>query len=309
MFEGLRNECSREWFCKEIIPFADTRSRWKKFQDLFEKIMYYFEQDFVSIKPWGNIGDRKNDGYIRSKGIFYQVYAPEELETKYYEAAKKAREDFSGLKKNREDIGDINEYHFVVNDKYKGVHPDIYRCIEGIRTDNNLRDASVIQAKDLENILFDHLTEDQIYSIVSYPNFNDMTRLEYSIISEVIKYLSEQPPKPTGDERLTVPPWEEKMLFNGLAGSDAETLLESSFLYVSQLDYYLRNLAEFNSTKLRDEVQKKYRQLCDEYSGRDLFWALVYSVAPKNDKNYVAHVIVILAKYFETCDVFEEPTC
>ena len=24
---------------------------------------------------WGNIGDRKNDGFIRNKGIFYQVFA------------------------------------------------------------------------------------------------------------------------------------------------------------------------------------------------------------------------------------------
>jgi phage-related protein len=29
--------------------------------------MNYAEPDFKQIKPWGNIGDRKNDGYIRSK--------------------------------------------------------------------------------------------------------------------------------------------------------------------------------------------------------------------------------------------------
>jgi hypothetical protein len=31
--------------------------------------MGYTETDFQQIKPWGRIGDRKNDGYIQSKGI------------------------------------------------------------------------------------------------------------------------------------------------------------------------------------------------------------------------------------------------
>ncbi len=49
------------------------------FEDLFTQIMNYAEPDFEQIKPWGNIGDRKNDGFIRSKGIFYQVFAPEDI--------------------------------------------------------------------------------------------------------------------------------------------------------------------------------------------------------------------------------------
>ena len=47
------------------------------FEDIFTVIMNYAEPDFQSIKPWGNIGDRKNDGYIKSKGIFFQVFSPE----------------------------------------------------------------------------------------------------------------------------------------------------------------------------------------------------------------------------------------
>ena len=37
------------------------------FEDIFTAIMNYIDTDFQSIKPWGNIGDRKNDGYIPSK--------------------------------------------------------------------------------------------------------------------------------------------------------------------------------------------------------------------------------------------------
>ena len=52
----------------------------QKFEDIFTAVMNYAEPDFQQIKPWGNIGDRKNDGYIKSKGIFFQVFAPEEIE-------------------------------------------------------------------------------------------------------------------------------------------------------------------------------------------------------------------------------------
>ena len=36
------------------------------FEKLFTSIMNYAEPKFSQVKPWGNIGDRKNDGYIES---------------------------------------------------------------------------------------------------------------------------------------------------------------------------------------------------------------------------------------------------
>ncbi|EAN0390318.1 TPA: hypothetical protein ACLGL7_004708, partial [Salmonella enterica] len=46
-----------------------------RFEDLFSKIMYYKSPDFQQVKPYGNIGDRKNDGFIKGQGVYYQVYA------------------------------------------------------------------------------------------------------------------------------------------------------------------------------------------------------------------------------------------
>ena len=36
---------------------------------------------FEKIETQGAIGDRKNDGYLRGQGIFYQVYGPKDLNT------------------------------------------------------------------------------------------------------------------------------------------------------------------------------------------------------------------------------------
>ncbi|MBA5837111.1 hypothetical protein F9879_08685, partial [Morganella morganii] len=51
----------------------------QRFEDLFSKIMNYKSPDFQQIKTYGNIGDRKNDGYIKNENTYYQVYAPEDV--------------------------------------------------------------------------------------------------------------------------------------------------------------------------------------------------------------------------------------
>jgi hypothetical protein len=65
---------------RKMFKLKIHESNGQAFEDLFTSIMNYAESDFQAIKPWGNIGDRKNDGYIESKGIFFQVFAPEDIE-------------------------------------------------------------------------------------------------------------------------------------------------------------------------------------------------------------------------------------
>ncbi len=61
----------------------------QNFEDLFCKIMAYYNPNFRKIKPFGNIGDRKNDGYIGDIGAYYQVYAPENISFNYPAIKKK----------------------------------------------------------------------------------------------------------------------------------------------------------------------------------------------------------------------------
>jgi len=96
------------------------------FEDLFTAIMSYTETDFRAITPWGNIGDRKNDGYIKSKGIFFQVFSPKEITKTYPKVVKKLEEDFEGLINQ---WAPVNEFYFVVNDKYQGVNADCEQTI------------------------------------------------------------------------------------------------------------------------------------------------------------------------------------
>ena len=71
------------------------RYKGNEFQNMFSDVMEHcYPSDFMRVQPWGNIGDRKNDGCLRSKRMLFQVYAPKEM--KAYEAVKKIEEDFAG---------------------------------------------------------------------------------------------------------------------------------------------------------------------------------------------------------------------
>jgi hypothetical protein len=106
---------SRIFFQHKILEADGTA-----FEYIFTKIMYYAEPEFQQIKPWGNIGDRKNDGYIKSKGIYDQVFALEDIRLKYPDAVKKLKDDFSGLISQ---WSPVNEFYFLVNDNIKACLP------------------------------------------------------------------------------------------------------------------------------------------------------------------------------------------
>lgn len=65
----------------------------KTFQDFFSELMEKrFPSDFQRVMPWGKVGDRKNDGYLKSKRMLFQVYAPKEMSAR--KAIAKIEEDF-----------------------------------------------------------------------------------------------------------------------------------------------------------------------------------------------------------------------
>ncbi|MEA3324338.1 MAG: hypothetical protein U9Q37_04270, partial [Euryarchaeota archaeon] len=87
-------------FARQLFQNKILKADGQIFEDIFSAIMNYAETDFQQIKPWGNIGDRKNDGYIKTKGIFYQVYAPEDIRKSYTNVISKLKDDFEALFKN-----------------------------------------------------------------------------------------------------------------------------------------------------------------------------------------------------------------
>lgn len=103
----------------------------EKFNDYMTKI---YKNDYTPIKIQGRKGDRKVDGLLNDERIYFQVYAPETLSIR--KINNKIDEDFKGFMKH------VNNgcwkyprgWVFVLNDKSKGIYPDVQQKIDELRS-------------------------------------------------------------------------------------------------------------------------------------------------------------------------------
>jgi hypothetical protein len=129
------------WFkykCHEETP--------AEFQRLFENIVKRARPEFVAIRAYGNIGDRKCDGLFAADATIFQVYAPDEWKQAELEA--KVEEDFGGALIH---WPTMRAWVFVYNVR-RGLPPDIARLLLAKRAGH-------------PTIEFDHWSSDRLWEM------------------------------------------------------------------------------------------------------------------------------------------------
>ena len=278
-----------------------------EFQDFFTSIMNKYDSEFTPIKTQGNIGDRKNDGYIPSKGIYYQVYAPERIDAT--ETINKIENDIDGLIKYWNDVCPIKEYNFVINDKYKGAYPTINEKILEVGKKYNIT-AKLLLASQIENIFF-QLKDEEIIEILGSIITVPMENLSFNSLNDVIEGIMKLPFKI--DELLITPAeMEEKIRFNNL-NQEISNILNQHSIYTGQLEEYFSNKGNFEREKVQqiltgiyEESRKNIDDIADANSVR--FFYIVDKITPEKANVSIMNAIYILMSYyFETCDIFLNP--
>lgn len=84
--------------------------------------------------------------------------------------------------------------------------------------------------------------------------------------------------------------------------------MNSAYLHIDSLEEYLALNGDFIADDLRDKLNDIYIESKQIAKGQELFWNIVDRVSPRNEKVFQETAMVIMAKYFETCDIFEEPS-
>ncbi len=153
-----------------------------EYENLFSKVMSYYLPGFDKVKPHGNIGDRGNDGWVHGAGIYYQVYAPEDLPNNEKKSLDKMKDDFRRLYSYWNAISTVREFYFVVNDKYKGIPPHLNNAIAEIKNEYNLNKAMVIGATALESF-FLMLSDEQKNYICGQSTRNQFSTERYLVDS------------------------------------------------------------------------------------------------------------------------------
>ncbi len=308
-------DTNSKYFARVLFQNQIYKSEGNTFEQLFSSIMFIYDKDFNQIKPWGNLGDRKCDGCNRKLNTYYQVYAPEIPENSYKEVISKLTRDFKGLITY---WSPVEKFFFVFNDKYKGINAESVLAIDKIKKDYKLLESGFILPKDLSKIVFDNFSDDEIIDIVGTPpNPDSSYKFDEKCFEEIIDYLLNSSPQYLDPSKLIVPNWDDKIRANNISPL-LKMQLSSAYTLVGTVDKFFLNREVFWGDLIRDKLNSIYNQVKDDmenydsgsgYKGDDIFWLMVDRILPEgnNRNSCIPSAIQLLAKYFESCDIFEEP--
>lgn len=289
------------------------------FQQYFYSVMKAIYENFRKIEPQGAYGDRKCDGYRFKEGIFYQVYGPKDINTTNKEVQKRAiskiNKDFEGLL-HQIQLGywePVKEFYYVFNSS-RGHYPDLD---EEIRKLQDKYPEILFGIKDRDNILrlFSELDE---YNKSNICNCNapdiDSVLVNFAIINEIIKYMVNHYEGCNYNDELNIPNFNEKIKFNKLNPYFTSRLVLGSY-GVFELNNFLGSYPGNISKRLCSmygELYSKSKKKFPDDQNLQFKYIIEHSYDKKNTSkssiaNYESNICIILAKYFETCDIFEEP--
>ena len=282
------------------------------YENLFSKVMRLTCIDFIQIKPQGQYGDRKNDGFIKSTGQYYQVYAPENAQHREKETIDKLVTDFNGLYAYwNGTVTPIKEFHFVINDKYKGTYPSLHPELTQIENNHPGISCKPFLCQHLED-LFLKLPHGHIMDILGkIPNAEDIS-LDTSVLGEVIVYLVSLNNTVLIEKFPANPNFEEKIQFNSLSPQVATFLR-----YGSYQDGALKEYFKLNSTFAKEDLKNTFSQLYRDAEQRipnsndknDLvFFDIMKKACPASIKIFQDAILVLMAYFFSYCDIYKEPT-
>lgn len=290
-------------------------SRGQAYEDLFTSVMHRAVEGFRPIKPQGNLGDRKNDGYVRDAGRYWQVYAPGDPRASINTAITKLETDFCGLKEYWDSFAPVREYFFAFNDKYDGAYASMEAALAQIKKQHGLVESAPFLAKDLED-RFLSMPRSGVMAIVGLiPDPVGLESLHYDALSEILVYLTRQRQPISLQSTLVAPDFNEKIRFNDI-GPTVGGLLSTGSWQNRVVDEYFRKNSTFTRRGVRDRLAIAYAaaKTQDEsvpegvYPGDLIFFRLLGGLMPVDNPHIQDAAIALVAYFFESCDVFEEPT-
>lgn len=296
------------------------KSYGNSFQEYFYNVMYAHNKNFRKIEVQGAVGDRKCDGYIYNIGVFYQVYGPKDTTVSNSQMQKyaidKAEGDYLGLKKHV-DTGyweEIKEYIFVINNQ-RGLFPDFDQEIRRLNNTHKPVIFSIFDRSDLIKI-FDGLTISDKMSICNAPSIPDLNigLINNAIIRDIINHLVTNNKVGSNSNKLINPDFHKKLNWNKLNEHNSNALIMGNYS-VNLLDNYLASYTSPISEQLCSIYNDLYSKSILEFPNNpneQFIYILNNSfdstnLSPIEISIYTINTYIIMSKYFESCDIFEEP--
>jgi hypothetical protein len=298
-----------------LVELRVLKADGSAYEDFFVEVMSLRYSDFRPVKPQGNLGDRKNDGYREKAGVYYQVYAPEVPGQNVSTAVRKIKEDFTGLKEFWNSLCPITGFNFVFNDKFQGANPTIEATLLQLKADHKLADCRCFLAKDLANEISE-LSERNLLKITGIlPSAETLGNLDFGVFTEVLRYVIENAKPLSQGALLTVPDFADKIRLNGISETVA-ALLTTANLQSGAVEKFFAGHGAFSKPVVRNKLAQIYSDvrnaILSENSGASsgdlIFFALLEAILPQPaTKRSQDAAMVLLSYFFESCDIYEDP--
>jgi hypothetical protein len=275
------------------------------FEDHFHRLMSARHPDFVQVRTHGNLGDLGADGLRLHDGRLYACYAPET-----FDASKVGGKFSSDLAKAlRKRPGEFGVFVFVYNDT-RGLHPEVTRLLAQARKVHPRLDFEPMGPPHLLRKLFElvrHDIEDllrapiQVQDLVYGIGLEDLAPLLHHLMEHRRRANGQAAPREISGL---------KMDYNGLGDDDRE-MLRLGMRHTHLVEQYYQGVADVTE---RDEVAADfnayYRQIALQYDEPDHVIAELQKYVAGNQRGHAGMELalwVVIAYFFETCDIFQEP--
>ncbi|WP_124682031.1 ABC-three component system protein [Candidatus Viridilinea mediisalina] len=277
------------------------KKRSTEFQSFFEEIMEKaYPGDFQRVRPWGNIGDRKNDGYLKSRRCLYQVYAPNEM--RIAKALEKIEEDFKGALLYWEAHFDI--WVFVHN-SYHGLAPDILNKLLILEEKYSPIKIEPCGFEELRREVF-RMNIDTLSSLLGpAPSAKDMLSIGIEDLRPVIANIAGH--KPDLVQKIQpVPPG--KIEANGLSNS-VEELLKFGMRKAPLVQRFFDRWHDPTfGASIAQSFQDEYNRLKEQRLTPDEIFCELQRFAGGDlvpDPATQSSVLAVIAYLFERCHIYE----
>lgn len=280
----------------------------KLFSDIMERI---YGDDFIRVRPHGNLGDDGVDGYFLHEGIVYQCYGAEDGKVqRHTEVGQKMRDDFHTALTSGTRIREWRFTHNLLSGLPKPLLDVLNELVEiGKANDVKVGQCSRPTIWTLVQKLDEHgrerilgtkaLAEDRLRRLPDAVN---------AIIDDILvrapDYIApEEPPKPISKRKLThndIPQnWQGllrhgfehgPLVFECISRNGDPKAPNSAPVYFNTL---YRNLAS-NDILPGEILRQIHANLCGEAA------SLI-----DDDRSYAA--LAVMACMFESCEIFEDP--
>jgi hypothetical protein len=288
-------------FYEQGLELAFLKRTESAFQDLFSEIMEKrYPSDFQRVRPWGNVGDRKNDGYLRSERRLFQVYAPKTIILR--RTLAKISADFKGAFPYWKEHFD--HWTYVHNDR-DGLAPDILKLILELERGHEPVRCAIWGFEEIRQIFFE-INSDSIASILGpAPTDRDIQNVRFDDLKLVLDNISSRRAV-EGPDLRPVP--SDKLRANGLSES-VEMLLTAGMKKADLVGTFFSQWYDPTyGDSIAEAFRQKYAQLrAANYLPDDIFrelWSFAGG-AEKGLPEHEASVLAVLAHLFEQCDIFE----